>query len=207
MHPKSSDKLKMAFFLMAPKANESGKNKVVEMEEQDQAKEASFLMAPPPETRKATLNLDKAIEHELQHGRKLDPKMDRKKLRRTVSNRLSAQRSRVKKAEHIHEMERRATDLEDTITVLKIRVERFKEKKRLLQLQNEALERLMQIRLHEANVAQSVVDKSKAELARLKEVEKEQLNYHEKQLLHKQSQPQLELELELQLHPFRNFDA
>ena len=49
----------------------------------------------------------------------------------------------------------------------------------------------------------AVVDKRKAELARLKEVERELLNYHEKQLLLKQSQPQLDL----QLHQFHNFDA
>ncbi|KAL1545034.1 hypothetical protein AAHA92_21806 [Salvia divinorum] len=211
MHPQLSDKLKVELHL--PKVNQSSKNKVVEKEEQDQVKMkvASFIMGPPSETRKATVNLDKAIEYELKHGRKLDPKMDRKKLRRTVSNRLSAQRSRVKKAQHIHEMESRVTELEDTITVLRLRVERFKEKRRLLQLQNEALERLAQIRLHEANHAQMVLEKSKAELARLKEVEKGLLkelhiqsntfDYQDEQLLQKQSQPQL------QLHPFLNLDA
>ncbi|XP_057764431.1 basic leucine zipper 2 [Salvia miltiorrhiza] len=188
------------------KANESSNNK------------ATSTFDAPAETRKATLNLDKAIEYELKHGRKLDPRMDRKKLRRTVSNRLSAQRSRVKKAQYIHDMERRVTELEDTITVLTLRVERFKEKRRLLQLQNEALERLVQIRLNEANLAQMVLEKNKAELGRLKEVEKglvKELHiqaaaawncgqqsssgfYQDEQLLQKQPQ--------LQMDPFLNFE-
>lgn len=40
------------------------------------------LFLAPLENRRATLNLDKAIEYELKYGRKLDPTMDRKKLRR-----------------------------------------------------------------------------------------------------------------------------
>ncbi|KAG6412498.1 hypothetical protein SASPL_125177 [Salvia splendens] len=129
-----------------------------------------IFMAPAAETqtRKATINLDKAIGYELKHGRKLDPKMDTKKLRRTVSNRLSAQRSRVRKAQHIHDMESKVTELENTITMVRLRVESVKENWRLLQQQNEALERLVQIRLQEANVAQMVAEKNKAELGRLK---------------------------------------
>ncbi|KAG6409911.1 hypothetical protein SASPL_127953 [Salvia splendens] len=130
-----------------------------------------IFMAPAAETqtRKATINLDKAIAYELKHGRKLDPKMDTKKLRRTVSNRLSAQRSRVRKAQQIHDMESKVTELENTITMVRLRVESVKENRRVLQQQNEALERLVQIRLQEANVAQMVAEKNKAELGRLKD--------------------------------------
>lgn len=83
-NPKSSEKWKVEGHLGNP--NESSKKVFVNEEEQD-VKMKVALQLPPPlpptsETRKATLNLDKAIEYELKHGRKLDPKMDRKKLRR-----------------------------------------------------------------------------------------------------------------------------
>lgn len=77
--------------------NRDARGRFVEsVEEQDVKMKIPLMMAPlppplpppapifiaPAETRKSTLNLDKAIEYELKHGRKLDPMMDRKKLRR-----------------------------------------------------------------------------------------------------------------------------
>ncbi|KAH6825846.1 hypothetical protein C2S53_018210 [Perilla frutescens var. hirtella] len=131
---------------------------------------AFFL--PPPETRSATINLDKAIEFELKHGRKLDPQMDRKKLRRTVSNRISAQKSRLRKAQYIHDMERKVNELEETLTFLEEKSARWLEKRRLLKVQNETLHHLLAIRENQANQAQMVFEKNKAEVNRLREVEK-----------------------------------
>ncbi|KAL2511261.1 Uncharacterized protein Adt_16861 [Abeliophyllum distichum] len=65
-----------------------------------------------------TLTLDQAIEHELKYGRKLDPNMDPKRLRRTISNRLSAQRSRLRIVHYIHVMEKIVKDLQYPIYII-----------------------------------------------------------------------------------------
>ncbi|KAH6814224.1 hypothetical protein C2S51_023242 [Perilla frutescens var. frutescens] len=129
----------------------------------------------PPESRTGTINLDKAIQYELKHGPKLDPKMDPKKLRRTVSNRLSAQRSRERKADYIHDMERKAYELEVTLIIMGEKMARLLEQRRLLKLQNEALQQLLLLRQHQANHSQMVLEKNKAEMNRLKEVQKKAL--------------------------------
>ncbi|KAH6810842.1 hypothetical protein C2S51_024604 [Perilla frutescens var. frutescens] len=129
----------------------------------------------PPETRTATVNLDRAIQYELKHGPKLDPKMDPKQFRRTVSNRLSAQRSRQRKADYIHDMERKAYELEVRLIIMGEKMTRLLEQRRLLKLQNEALQQLLLLRQHQANLSQIVLEKNKAEMNRLKEVQKKAL--------------------------------
>ncbi|EPS67439.1 hypothetical protein M569_07336, partial [Genlisea aurea] len=48
------------------------------------------------------VSLDEAVKYELKYGRRLKAAaVDRRKLRRTISNRLSAQRSRMKRAQYI----------------------------------------------------------------------------------------------------------
>lgn len=44
---------------------------------------SSSTVTGPLGKSRVSLTLDKAIEHELEHGKKLDPNMDRRKLRRS----------------------------------------------------------------------------------------------------------------------------
>ncbi|KAL8055903.1 hypothetical protein ABFX02_04G085500 [Erythranthe guttata] len=121
---------------------------------------------------RAALTLDEAIEYELKHGRRLDPNMDQRKLRRTVSNRLSAQRSRIKKVKYIDQMEKTVIELEKLVLFLTPQVETEIENKKELMEENESLQKLAAIRLNESKLAELEVEKKQAEIARLKELEK-----------------------------------
>ncbi|KAG8372636.1 hypothetical protein BUALT_Bualt12G0087300 [Buddleja alternifolia] len=135
-------------------------------------KYSSSLISAAPSTPESTLTLEKAIEYELNHGCKLDPNMDKKKLRRTISNRLSAQRSRMKKSQYIDNMEKRVNDLQELISFLTPQVESYKEKQKLLMLENNALQKLVEIRSNESKLHELELEKKKNELYMLKEVEK-----------------------------------
>ncbi|KAL1552915.1 hypothetical protein AAHA92_13657 [Salvia divinorum] len=128
-----------------------------------------IFMAPAAETRKATINLDKAIAYELKHGRKLDPKMDTKKLRRTISNRLSAQRSRLKRSQFIVDLERRVKELEEVVASLTPRIHGYHEKKRTLKLENDSLRTILDIRAAESKIAEERLEEKRREIREMKE--------------------------------------
>ncbi|XP_059302658.1 transcription factor HY5-like [Lycium ferocissimum] len=67
--------------------------------------------ADPEEPSNKVLSLDEAIDFELKHGY-VDSSVDLKKLKRTISNRLSAQRTYIKRNEYIAELEKKVKDLE-----------------------------------------------------------------------------------------------
>ncbi|KAL9169525.1 hypothetical protein ABFS82_04G084700 [Erythranthe guttata] len=134
---------------------------------------SSNLASPANDTHpRAALTLDEAIEYELKHGRRLDPNMDQRKLRRTVSNRLSAQRSRIKKVKYIDQMEKTVIELEKLILFLTPQVESQIENKKELMEENESLQKLVAIRLKKSKLAELEVEQKQAEIARLKEREK-----------------------------------
>ncbi|KAK4412554.1 Basic leucine zipper 6 [Sesamum alatum] len=127
---------------------------------------------PPPANPRFSQSLDKAIEYELKHGRRLDPNMDKKKLRRTISNRLSAQRSRIKKAQYISKMEKMVNDLEELISVLTPQIESYKEKRKQLLLQNDSLQNLVELHSNEAKLREIELEQKRVEVCRLKDLEK-----------------------------------
>ncbi|KAL7152893.1 hypothetical protein ABFS83_04G128800 [Erythranthe nasuta] len=133
--------------------------------------------------RAATLTLDEAIEYELKRGRRLDPNMDQRKLRRTVSNRLSAQRSRIKKVKYIDQMEKTVIELQKLILFLTPQVETQIENKKELMEENESLQKFAAIRLNVSKLAELEVEHKQAEIARLKELEKTgKRNIHDERL-------------------------
>ncbi|XP_073139547.1 uncharacterized protein [Henckelia pumila] len=95
------------------------------------------------------LTLDEAMEHEMKHGSLFnDPNnMDLNKIRRIISNRLSAQRSRIKTINYTRDSEKMVKDLSDLISSLASQVKSFKEKKKLLELENNSLRRELDKRL------------------------------------------------------------
>ncbi|KAL7113874.1 hypothetical protein ACP275_04G086100 [Erythranthe tilingii] len=145
---------------------------------------SSNLASPANDTHpRAALTLDEAIEYELKHGRRLDPNMDQRKLRRTVSNRLSAQRSRIKKVKYIDQMEKTVIELQKLILFLTPQVETQIENKKELMEENESLQKLAAIRLNESKLAELEVEQKQAEIARLKELEKTaKRNIHDERL-------------------------
>ncbi|CAA0841838.1 Basic leucine zipper 34 [Striga hermonthica] len=120
----------------------------------------------------AALTLDKAVEHELKNGRILDPHIDQKKLRRTISNRLSAQRSRLRKNQYINDMEKMVLDLEKLISILTPRVKSYEEKRTLLLVQNNSLQNVLELHLNESKRSEIEVQLKQAEVFRLREIEK-----------------------------------
>nr|GMD61225.1 basic leucine zipper 34-like [Ipomoea batatas] len=74
----------------------------------------------------APLTLEQLIKYESSQGRRVDPSMDLTKLRKTISNRLSAQRCRNKKAHYMQEMEKKVTDLQE-IDGMQREVQKLKE--------------------------------------------------------------------------------
>ncbi|KAL0419228.1 UNVERIFIED_CONTAM: Basic leucine zipper 6 [Sesamum radiatum] len=131
-----------------------------------------YAFPPPANVPRFNLSLDKAIEYELKHGRRLDPNMDKKKLRRTISNRLSAQRSRIKKAQYINKMEKMVTDLEELISVLTPQIESYKEKRKQLLLQNDSLQTLVELHLNDAKLREFELEQKRVEVRMLKDLEK-----------------------------------
>ncbi|GER49587.1 basic-leucine zipper transcription factor family protein [Striga asiatica] len=127
----------------------------------------------------AALTLDKAVEHELKNGRILDPNIDEKKLRRTISNRLSAQRSRLRKNQYINDMEKMVLDLEKLISILTPRVKSYEEKRTLLLVQNNSLQNLLELHLNGSKRSEIEVQLKQAEVCRLREIKKIEQQVHE----------------------------
>ncbi|KAH0688890.1 hypothetical protein KY289_016248 [Solanum tuberosum] len=63
------------------------------------------------ESVKRISTLEEAMNLELKNGQ-VDPNVNLKKFRRMISNRLSAQRSRMRNTEYIDELKKEANDLE-----------------------------------------------------------------------------------------------
>ncbi|KAL3653205.1 hypothetical protein CASFOL_002886 [Castilleja foliolosa] len=124
-----------------------------------------------------SLTLDRAIEHEFKHGCTLDPNMDTRKLRRTISNRLSAKRSRIKKIQYINGMEQMVNDLEELISVIRTQIDSYKERTTLLLMQNDSLQKLVEFRANESKLSEIELERKQAEVCRLRELESTMNNY------------------------------
>ncbi|XP_033517054.1 basic leucine zipper 19-like [Nicotiana tomentosiformis] len=137
----------------------------------------------PVNRRKVPLTLDQAIDFELNKpGRNVDSDVDLKKLRRTVSNRLSAQRSRIKKTEYITELEKKVKDLQDTIAYLSPEIENYKEKQTMLRMQRKYLQEQLDSFTDRSKLRTVQIEEMKLELRRLKELAKAQEEHYNMQL-------------------------
>ncbi|KAJ4840519.1 hypothetical protein Tsubulata_000461 [Turnera subulata] len=79
------------------------------------------------------------VHLQIRSGRNLDPKMDPKKLKRIISNRVSAQKSRLKKLQYVAEMERRVKALEHEIALLSPKVALYRSRQQFLQIEHNKL--------------------------------------------------------------------
>uniref|UniRef100_A0A7N2KQ91 BZIP domain-containing protein n=1 Tax=Quercus lobata TaxID=97700 RepID=A0A7N2KQ91_QUELO len=78
-------------------------------------------------------------------GRNIDPNIDPKKLKRIISNRVSAQKSRMKKIQYVTDLERRLKALESQIALLSPQVEIYKNQQLEIEENKEELQKMRQL--------------------------------------------------------------
>ncbi|KAF5470404.1 hypothetical protein F2P56_010922 [Juglans regia] len=96
--------------------------------------------------------------------------MDPKKMKRIISNRVSAQKSRMKKLHYVTDMERKVKALEAQIAVLSPQVALYKNQQRLLQMEQRSLNQQM---LHFSTnkiFRDAEIEENKAEVNRLRQL-------------------------------------
>ncbi|GLU11909.1 hypothetical protein SLE2022_286270 [Rubroshorea leprosula] len=103
--------------------------------------------------------------------RSLDPNMDPRKLRRIVSNRISAQKSRMKKMQYVADMEMKVKALEAQIAVLSPQVAHYTEHYKLLQMERRRLNQKMAAFDNERLLIDAEIEKKKAEVKRLRQLQ------------------------------------
>ncbi|PHU16223.1 hypothetical protein BC332_17428 [Capsicum chinense] len=114
-----------------------------------------------------TSTLDEAVNYELSqsHG---NPNVDVKKLRRTITNRLSAQRSRTKQVEYIADLEKKVKDLQNRIVVEGPEKKYMEDYKEQLQMENEMLQKRMDSVTDYMNRQSAQIEELELELKKLK---------------------------------------
>ncbi|KAH0712616.1 hypothetical protein KY289_008575 [Solanum tuberosum] len=115
--------------------------------------------------------MEEVMNSELKDGQ-LDPNVDLNKLRRRMSNRLSAQRARLRKVEYTTKLEKEVKHFQDTIALMRPIMENAKDSKKKLQLENKILQQ--QCLSNKSNLRAVQTEELKVELKRLKELEKTQ---------------------------------
>ncbi|MCD7458908.1 hypothetical protein HAX54_039580 [Datura stramonium] len=115
--------------------------------------------------------LDEAIRFEIRKGN-VGPNVDPKKFRRTISNRLSAQRLTLKRSGYVTELEQKIQDLQNTIALVAPQIETMKANQKMLQLENEMLQIQLDIITERSNLRTAQTEELKLELKRLNELAK-----------------------------------
>ncbi|KZV25753.1 basic leucine zipper 61-like [Dorcoceras hygrometricum] len=119
------------------------------------------------------LTLDEAMEYEKNHGRLFNgPNVDLTKIRRTVSSRLSARRSRIKMTNYTRDLEKKVMELEGLKSEQTTQLEIYEEKNKLLQLENDYLGKELEQRTNESSNLEIGIEENRAEIKRVKELEK-----------------------------------
>ncbi|MCD9558934.1 hypothetical protein HAX54_016634 [Datura stramonium] len=152
--------------------------------------------------------LNEAIKFELGHGN-IGPNVDPKKFRRTISNRLSAQRARLKISGYMTELEQKFKDLRNTIALVTQQIETVKGEQKMLQLENELLQRQLDIVTEKSNLCTAQTEEMKLELKGLKELAKakEEEQTRVKEQSTNSNNYESEPEEEIDVDHYLNFDA
>ncbi|KAH0715251.1 hypothetical protein KY284_008156 [Solanum tuberosum] len=117
--------------------------------------------------------MEEVMNSELKDGQ-VDPNVDLNKLRRRMSNRLSAQRARMRKVEYTTKLEKEVKHLQDTIALMRPIMENAKDSKKKLQLENKILQQQLDCLSNKSNLRAVQTEELKVELKRLKELAKTQ---------------------------------
>ncbi|KAE8711221.1 hypothetical protein F3Y22_tig00110300pilonHSYRG00051 [Hibiscus syriacus] len=94
--------------------------------------------------------------------------MDPKKLRRVISNRLSAQRSRVRRLQHVSYMEKKVESLQALVAVLSSQIKLQKDKQLLLRIEEKYLQNLISECANRRVMVDAEIEEKRAELIRLR---------------------------------------
>ncbi|CAN8237070.1 unnamed protein product [Cochlearia groenlandica] len=114
------------------------------------------------------------INYEVEPGftirlrKNIDPTTDPKKLKRIVSNRVAAQKSRLKKLRYVDDLVKKSKDLHRQVSVLRSQVGFASEQKQCLEIEQKELKESMSLWLQRFISNQDEVKAKEAEIERLK---------------------------------------
>ncbi|KAF3621057.1 bZIP transcription factor 44 [Capsicum chacoense] len=111
--------------------------------------------------------LDEAMTFELKHHEDLSL-ADEKKLRRRISNKLAARRSRFRKLTHKNKLEQNFKDLQDEIALVGSKIKNMKNYNDKLRVENEMLRERLNNITDKATQATAKIEEVKLELQMLK---------------------------------------
>ncbi|XP_040993885.1 bZIP transcription factor 30-like [Juglans microcarpa x Juglans regia] len=103
-------------------------------------------------------------------GKNLNPNMEPKKMKRIISNRVSAQKSRMKKLQYVTDMERKVKALEAQIAVLSPQVALYKNQQCLLQMEQRSLNQQMLHFNTNKILRDAEIEENKTEVNRLRQL-------------------------------------
>ncbi|TYI26467.1 hypothetical protein ES332_A05G116200v1 [Gossypium tomentosum] len=95
--------------------------------------------------------------------------MDPKKLKRVISNRLSAHRSRIRKIQRLCDMEKKVQSLETLVAVLSSKVQREKDKQFLLRIEQQELRERIEAFANRETMVDARIEKRRAEIESLRQ--------------------------------------
>ncbi|KAM6597439.1 hypothetical protein CsatA_007963 [Cannabis sativa] len=130
---------------------------------------------------------NRANDIQFRLGHNIDPNMDPRKMKRIISNRASSQRSRMKKAQYISDMENTVKALKCQILSLYPRVESYAKEYQLLQLEHNKLTHQISVYKDQDLLGQMEIEKNTTEVNRLRVLYKQQ-----QQQLYEQQQQQFQ---------------
>ncbi|KAM6578304.1 hypothetical protein CsatB_030141 [Cannabis sativa] len=99
---------------------------------------------------------NRANDIQFRYGHNIDPNMDPRKIKRIISNRASAQRSRWKKIQYISDMENTVRALKSQISSLSPRVALYTKEHQLLQLEHNKLTHQISVYTNQELLGQDV---------------------------------------------------
>ncbi|KAL3530919.1 hypothetical protein ACH5RR_010241 [Cinchona calisaya] len=114
--------------------------------------------------------LDEAVEN-AKNGRDLNREEERK-LRRTVSNRLSAQRSRMRNSMYIAELLKKTKELQEYVASLGPQLEALKQKKIMQRKENTVLKQQLKSCIKESILRDRQIEEKRVEIKRLRDLYK-----------------------------------
>ncbi|MFQ6669521.1 hypothetical protein Gotur_034725 [Gossypium turneri] len=123
---------------------------------------------PPVENsaRTEAANVDVA---QVRGGHHPEQNMDPKKLKRVISNRLSAQRSRIRKIQRLCDMEKKVQSLETLVAVLSSKVQRERDKHFLLRIEQRELRERIEALANRETMVDARIEKRRAEVESLRQ--------------------------------------
>ncbi|KAJ6716351.1 ACTIVATOR OF SPOMIN LUC3 [Salix koriyanagi] len=103
-------------------------------------------------------------------ARAIDPSMDPKRLKRVISNRVSAQKSRLKRLQYLADIESKVKALEEEIAALSPQVALYKSHHQALKMEQRMLSMEMSARTSNKILKDVEIEDNKAEVSRLRQL-------------------------------------